>query len=267
MDCETARQFLPFVTPSGKDLDGAEAAELHSHLEQCSPCNALAMNTGRLDQHLGRAMRDVPVPAGMKGRILRRLGDQRAAVRRKWLKRAGTVVAVAAAMMLALWGGSVQWGVPRPTPIDPREVQYPVSFSGYDQDKVNDTLRLLGSKASAPNYRYECLVGEPTLAALPGDARQKVPQLIFVDPPAIPLQEEREARKPMAEARQRAARRAIVYVLPPSKYEVDPPKVLFKEEYRYNVWVDQRERDKGIVCLVLYDGESPSWLLPPKEDH
>src|SRR4051812_23626861 len=64
MDCDNARLYLPFLTPGGKDLDGREAEELHRHLAECSACNALAMNTRRLDQHLGRAMRAVEVPGG-----------------------------------------------------------------------------------------------------------------------------------------------------------------------------------------------------------
>ena len=51
-----------------------EEAELRAHLEQCSACNTQAMNANRLDQHLGRAMRAVEVPVGMKGR-LRRAND------------------------------------------------------------------------------------------------------------------------------------------------------------------------------------------------
>jgi len=266
MDCDNARLFLPFVTPGGKDLNGPEAAELHAHLEQCSACNAMAMNAGRLDQHLGRAMRDVPVPVGMKGRILQRLADQRAAVRRHWLKRAGAFAAVAAALLLTLWLGSGRPWPGDPQVIDPREVHYPVSLSGYDQEKVKDALVRLGypENATAPNYRYEYLVGEPALADLPGYPGKKVPQLIFVDPPVIPLQQEREAREQGAENRQRPARRAIVYVLPPkkfNKFKVEPEAVLFHDEYRYNVALDRRD---GCECLVLYDGESYGWLLPPK---
>src|SRR5215510_8882873 len=106
MDCDNARLYLPFVTPGGKDLDGAEAAELHAHLAQCITCNALAMNSNRIDQHLGRAMRAVPIPMGMKGRVLERLAEDRGAVRRRWLKRAGWVAGVAA-LLLLVWGGYV----------------------------------------------------------------------------------------------------------------------------------------------------------------
>src|SRR5262245_5911450 len=109
MDCDNARLFLPFLTPGGKDLNGAEAAELHAHLEQCTTCNGLAMNGNRVDQSLGRAMRAVPVPAGMKERLLQRLAEERGARRRKWLLRSAPVALAAAAVLLALFLRSVDW--------------------------------------------------------------------------------------------------------------------------------------------------------------
>src|SRR5262245_62515752 len=105
MDCDNARLFLPFMTPGGKDLDGAEAAELHAHLAQCTACNALAMNANRIDQHLGRAMRAVPIPIGMKGRLLERLAEDRGVVRRRWLKRASIVASIAAVLLVTVWVG------------------------------------------------------------------------------------------------------------------------------------------------------------------
>jgi len=276
MDCETARLFLPFVTPSGKDLDGPEADKLHAHLEQCTACNALSMNANRVDQHLGRAMRAVPVPAGMKERILARLAEDRGVIRRRWLKRAGQhaalVACVAAVLVLAVWASFV--GPNRkPAEVDPNDVLAPVAVSGHDQESVQRAFAALGSRAVAPNYRYEFLVGEPTMAVLPGHPKYKVPQLVFVDPPPRPwqqLREEEAGRKKGLDVRP-PTRRAIVYVLPARKngleppYAVKPSSVPFREEYKYNVKVDD-EASPGCTCLVLYDGESCGWLKAPRND-
>src|SRR5438874_12765331 len=102
MDCDNARLYLPYLTPGDKDLDGREAEELRRHLAECSACNALSMNARRMDQHLGRAMRAGEVPVGMKTRILERLADDRGVIKRRWRKRIGGVVAVAASLLVVV---------------------------------------------------------------------------------------------------------------------------------------------------------------------
>jgi len=267
MDCDNARLYLPFLTPGGKDLDGAEAAELHAHLEQCTACNAQAMNANRIDQSLGRAMRAVPVPAGMKERLLERLAEERGALRRRWLRGGGLVAAAAAVLLLAMGVGFfLRWDQQQHAQIDPERALEPVSLSGHDSESVERAFRQLGaSRAVAPNYRYEFLVGDPAMVDLPGHEKVRVPQLVFVDPPAIPLLDEREAlKRDGGQGVRPRARRAIVYVLPPNRHKVNPEKVVPHEEYRYNFFYDKNE--KGWECLILYDGKDWRWLLPKEKD-
>src|SRR5262245_9946162 len=104
MDCNTARLFLQLGRPGSPDLAGEEVAELENHLAQCAACGQLAHDQDRLDQHLSRAMRDVPVPVGLKEQVLLRLDAERGAMHRRWGGRAVLGAAAAAALLLGGWG-------------------------------------------------------------------------------------------------------------------------------------------------------------------
>ena len=103
MDCNTARLFIPCRQPGSRDLDGPEAADLDTHLAQCHECHTLATTHDRLDQHLGKAMRAVEVPIGLRASILEHLASQ---PRRKprWVAYTLRGLAAAAAVLLLLTG-------------------------------------------------------------------------------------------------------------------------------------------------------------------
>jgi hypothetical protein len=105
MDCRTARLLLAFSRPGGSELRPAEAAELETHLHTCPECDALARSERRVDEHLGQTVRDVPLPVGLRQRIMDRLRKDRAASRRRWLVRAGSVAAAVGLVALSglLW--------------------------------------------------------------------------------------------------------------------------------------------------------------------
>src|SRR5262245_2648331 len=97
MDCNHARLLLTFARDRA-DLDQSEAEGLEDHLSLCPDCANLAATEQRLDLALGRAMRDVPVPAGLKGRLL-------AAVARpafSWRRRLIAGAAIAAALLVSV---------------------------------------------------------------------------------------------------------------------------------------------------------------------
>jgi hypothetical protein len=105
MDCKNARLLLEFVHPGSAELDAAEAEALHQHLAECPDCAAQAREERRADEHLGRAMRDVPVPAGLRERLLKRLTVERDRWYRRWIVRGVAAVAAVA----ALWVGYLVW--------------------------------------------------------------------------------------------------------------------------------------------------------------
>jgi hypothetical protein len=107
MDCKTARLLLDYARPMPAELPGGDVAALESHLTACPECEAVARAERQADDHLGRAVRDVPVPDGLRDRLLARLrAERRRWYRRRLLWTGGTQAAAAAGVLIALgvWG-------------------------------------------------------------------------------------------------------------------------------------------------------------------
>jgi hypothetical protein len=95
MDCHDARLLAQFVRTG--ELSLAERRDLDDHFLDCPECKGVVEAENRLDDAFELAMLQVPVPAGLKGRILERL--TRAHRPRPW-----RWVATAAALMIAALG-------------------------------------------------------------------------------------------------------------------------------------------------------------------
>src|SRR5947199_10073810 len=106
MDCKTARLLLDFDRPGAADLERADADALEGHLAGCPQCDALAHSERQLDATLGRAMRQVEVPDGLRAQLLARLEAERGAWYRRWYGHGFRALAAAAAVLVLLW---VRW--------------------------------------------------------------------------------------------------------------------------------------------------------------
>jgi hypothetical protein len=209
-------------------------------------------------------MRAVPVPAGMKERILAKLAEERA-VRRRWLRRAARAAALAAALLLVVWGGYEFVYVKKYKEVHADKVYQEVTLRRpFDHDQVNDAVARLdgplpafGTPSIAPDFcNYEYLVGEPALAKLPGYADQQVPQLVFVRPSAdLPKQE--------------SARKAIVYVIKKGHKDkvIGPSAGVNDDGYQYKIDVRLAKHDPTLAYVVLYDGDNYDWLLVNKRSY
>src|SRR3954471_2773903 len=102
MECKDARLMLNFPQSGPDAPSGDEADALRDHLGVCPECDAAFRAEARIDAHLGRAMRDVPVPAGLKEQLLKRLEEERAEALRKRILQAVRGFAAAAAVLLAV---------------------------------------------------------------------------------------------------------------------------------------------------------------------
>jgi hypothetical protein len=103
MDCKTARLLLHFARPLSPELETSAAEGLEEHLVDCAECGALARAERKVDDHIGQAMRAVPVPEGLRERLLARAERERHAwYRRRFL---APITAVAAGLLLILWFG------------------------------------------------------------------------------------------------------------------------------------------------------------------
>lgn len=98
MDCQSTRILLAFLRGAER-LDPAEQEAVRQHLEGCPDCAALARAERRLDAAVGAALRDVPVPAGLKDRILQKVGEQRPRPPVGWLVAAAAAVLCAAGLI------------------------------------------------------------------------------------------------------------------------------------------------------------------------
>lgn len=96
MNCQIARLLLPFARPSSTDLNAAERKLVETHLAACLECAAIARDERSWDERLGPAMRNVPIPEGLKDRLLARLAADCKAAHR--LRRRVFQLAAAAAL-------------------------------------------------------------------------------------------------------------------------------------------------------------------------
>ena len=73
MDCRTALRKLEAVRPDSEDLNDPELAAAAAHLREHPQCAATFQARQELDRTIGRGMRDVAIPPGLKQRLLDRL--------------------------------------------------------------------------------------------------------------------------------------------------------------------------------------------------
>src|SRR5688572_6373951 len=105
MDCRTARNLLIYHRAGPPELDDADRQLLQAHLAGCPECDPLARPERHVDAHLARAMREVPIPANLRKRLLKQLAVNREEWYRRWLARGMRVAAVAALVVVALFVG------------------------------------------------------------------------------------------------------------------------------------------------------------------
>jgi hypothetical protein len=242
MDCNAARTYLAFSHSGPDALNGPEAAALRDHLGHCEECDALFRAEARLDAALGRAMRDVPVPAKLKEQIFARLEADRLTLWRKrfWASTRG--LAAAAGLLLAL--GALWWWLATPRSyFDAREshIAYNITRPS-NQDAAVATLHALGYPNCGPDfvhYEYCISVGDGELPGYPG---QRAPRLVFVGP--------RE--------------HAIIIGIDTRRYKVQAHEAT-EGGYKYRAEVLAQPGDRW-AYLVLYTGTNWNWLYASQTD-
>jgi hypothetical protein len=242
MDCKTARLLLAFVRPEARELETEEAAELQRHLDHCPDCHSRANYSRSFDDCLGKAMRQVEVPAGLREQILTRLESARSDWHRQRFACAARRGIAAAAVLLLVWYG---WGWLREhlaTPVDTQQVANAVSTEATEDPRLRAerALKELGFETPlSPYLDYTLLICPPALAKLPGYPNYTVPMLVFA----------------------RNGRVAHVYLI---RKRALPPNTLplagggsFKAELLPSAGEPYR-------FLVIHDGDNINWLRPPE---
>jgi len=176
MDCHTARMLLQCSRLHAAELDADEAEALQRHLAACPSCDARARTERHADETVGRAMRQVEVPAHLRAQLLQRLEQERA----RRLRRLATRIlpwaaAAAATVLLAL--GVWSWMGSNPPLIDPDYAYNQANLPQSAEDVVAQ-FRRLHMPLAAPNFNFAFLISHGT-AAVPGYPGRVVPQLVF----------------------------------------------------------------------------------------
>jgi hypothetical protein len=243
MDCRTARNLLDFNRPHAPELDRIDQDLLEGHLAHCPECDTLARNERQLDEYLGEAVRDVPVPQGLHERILRRLREEREGWYRKQLGRGLRVFAAAAALFLVGWFGLSAWRqhhLPQPTEKELAEE--------FDPDRPPDRadaeawfLRQ-GVKTNAPaDFAYQYLSPNFLLKDFRG---QKVPCLTFI---------RQDGEQPRAVAH--------VFILSRERFDLGNLSELSKP-YSTRFKVEIRKPSSDYAYVIVYSGNLNLLLKP-----
>jgi hypothetical protein len=176
MDCRTARLLLHFARPLPSELPAGEAHALEAHLTGCPECEALALAERQFDARLGEVMRQVPVPDGLRERILGRLTTERGDRRRVWVGWTARAAAVAALVVIGVIIG-VAWRGQHPPELDLAALLQERCYRSLDYDGVRDAFQeqyqLKTATPTAFNYGYLKVFG---LAECQG---RRVPCLFF----------------------------------------------------------------------------------------
>ncbi len=237
MDCRTARLLLDFARRGPVEIDAAETTELEQHLAQCPECDRFDRAERRFDDSLGRAMRRVEVPPGLREQVLARLEAERGDWYRRRFGQVLRLAAAAAVVLVALWG-SWRWLAGGRPAIDPVRVWEDASFRRPGRAEIEESFRRLDAPVVAPDLNYACLIAHG-LTELPGYPGRVVPHLVF----------------------QHDGQNAVVFIIDTQRYtlpeQFEPPS---GSPYQ----IERLEpADERFACLVFFTGENFAWLKNP----
>ncbi len=232
MECKTARNLLAFDHPTMVELDADDRAALEAHLAHCPDCDALARAERQFDRHLGLAIREVPVPTGLKTRLLEQLARDRDAWYRRWLARGMRVAAVAAVLLFGLYLGW-NWHQQHLPRLDPESVAQEAlqpRIAPPDRAAVEAWYHKKGIRTITPdrfNYAFLASYG------LGEFQKEEVPHLFF----------------------QKGVNHAEVYILSNTQFDLhELPPVYHSpsgDQIQLQIW----QPGNGYAYIILYTGD------------
>jgi hypothetical protein len=236
MDCRTARLLLDFHRPRAGELPPEEAADLERHLSACPECDALGRAERLADQHLGKAVRDVPVPDGLRRRLLDRLADQRRAANLRKLAWAARGLAVAAAVLLAVYSGFFWWQThPRPFDLEGMRDHLFIKHTNPTPESVEQWFLDRDVRTVAPPaFNYTFLAHYEVAEVHDRVQDRKVPHLVFAN----------------------GGVRASVYVITGEQFDLkalpEDPSLLDSAGFHVDIWPCDKHPNTRFV--VFYSG-------------
>ena len=259
MDCRTARLLAEFQRPRSGELPPDEANALECHLASCPECDAAVRAERRLDEHFGPALRDVPVPDGLRERLLSRLREARLAPIRRKLAWTARGVAVAATLLIGVFAWWY-WIGSKPPHLDPETALYDDlgNYNARSAEEVQDWFRdrkhvtMLAPREFDYSYLTWC-----GMAPLQG---KEVPLLIF-------------------QRTEDAITRARVFVLAADQFDVgnlrielanippaEPNKEPVIESVGRKLVLHDSAEAPGTAYVIIFDGDDLKPLHGPPPD-
>lgn len=143
MECQDVKQLLAFANRKRAELDALEREALTQHLETCPACAEAAKAELAFDDAVGPVLRDVPVPADLRRKVLKRLAAERGSVPWK------PVLAAAALILIALSAGITwkNWPLPEASMAAVIGV---VERTEWDEEKLETYFAKQGVAAHLP---------------------------------------------------------------------------------------------------------------------
>ena len=171
MDNQTARLMASLADRS--ELAPEDTAELNTFLA-ANPTTAADVAADRaFDAHIARSMKDVPIPEGLKGRLLDRVAIEKGAWYRQ---KAWSLVGLAAALLVAT-GGILALRLSTAPDLDPAVAIVP--FDEHYQDPAGEINRFLARRGLSfePARSFNMnMADRPVMAELQG---REVPMIVF----------------------------------------------------------------------------------------
>lgn len=169
MDCQDARLLQAFAHPGAEQLDATEQEALRQHLATCPECAAQALSEVEFDRAVGAALRDVPMPAGLKERLLTQVARRPRPLPIAWL-------AATAAGLLVAAGLTGTWYVHHWPELTSTEIVALQHSRPHDPEGVQSWFAERGVTMDPPReFDYQYLVGCDVVEF----RGQRVPKLLF----------------------------------------------------------------------------------------
>lgn len=240
MDCNTARLLIELQLSAPHDLADTEQSALNAHLAECVCCAELTRSEQEFDRFLRARRHGVPVPSGLRDRVLVSLArDQTAAF---WRQTYRVASAVAAVLLFAAAGVWLSW--PRPAHFDSTSLAR--SF-GAGQGVVD---RASAVEFFRNEYRVE--------TAAPSDAEFDYRLLTACDMTKLQGQS-----VPQLRFQRNETQRAVVYVVRRGQFEpntLEPGELLVGSPCSVQVLPTD---DPNFVLVVAYTGRDLRDFRPP----
>jgi hypothetical protein len=243
MDCIHARLVMVLHSREAQELDASARAALDQHLEVCADCLAWSHQESRVDETIGAAVRNVPVPEALPSKILHQLEQRRPSRRGSWIS------AAAAALLLGASFGGYMWYAQNPE-VSIEVVQRYVQISEIltAKDVENDFAEMSMPIKVPAEFNFDHYQGH-MIADVQG---RRVPRIDFFSP------NEGQGNGTLAYAYIFARDRFhMVDVM--SLPQDFGPIVTSKHRFETRNFPDH----PGYVYVIVYTGSQPFFIRPP----